>query len=183
MFAVTARLFLRPGWPEDAAALFAAINDEAIAGNLARVPWPYCLDDARAFLALPAGPGTTRWLIFSRTVASPQLVGCIGIGREDGQDAELGYWIARAHWGQGYATEAGLAVLDTARALRHRHLVASHFVDNPASGSVLRKLGFRPTGQKTWRFSRARNRHVESAEYACVIDQSQDSEVLRPQAA
>lgn len=183
MFAVTARLFLRPGWPEDAGTLFTAINDEAIVRNLARAPWPYRMDDARQFLSLPANPATIRCLIFSRTTASPQLIGCIGIDQEDGQDAELGYWIVRAHWGQGYATEAGRAVLDTARALRHRHLVASHFIDNPASGSVLRKLGFGQTGQVSRRFSRGRNRDVEAVEYSCLLDGEQECEVMRPQAA
>ena len=40
MFARTARLLLRPGFPEDAPALAAAIADEAVVRNLAVVPWP-----------------------------------------------------------------------------------------------------------------------------------------------
>ena len=183
MFAATARLFLRPGWPEDADTLFAAINDEAIVRNLARAPWPYRLDDARQFLSLPAHPATIRCLIFSRTTASSELIGCIGIEQEDGQEAELGYWISRSHWGKGYATEAGRAILDTARAFRHQHIVASHFVDNPASGSVLRKLGFSPTGRVVRRFCRGRNRMVGAVEYSCALNREQDSELMRPQAA
>ena len=50
MFARTKRLTLRPGWPEDAALLSEAIAHEAVATRLARVPWPYTLDDAAAFL-------------------------------------------------------------------------------------------------------------------------------------
>ena len=46
MFARTPRLLLRPGFPEDAPALAAAIADEAIARNLANVPWPYRMRDA-----------------------------------------------------------------------------------------------------------------------------------------
>ena len=33
-----------------------------------------------------------------------------------------------------------------ARAIGHRRITATHFVDNPASGRVLQKAGFRPTG-------------------------------------
>ena len=41
MFARTPRLLLRPGFPEDAPALVAAIADQAIVRNLATAPWPY----------------------------------------------------------------------------------------------------------------------------------------------
>ena len=46
MFARTPRLLLRPGFPEDAPALAAAIADQAIGRNLANVPWPYSMRDA-----------------------------------------------------------------------------------------------------------------------------------------
>jgi RimJ/RimL family protein N-acetyltransferase len=143
MFAVTARLLLRPGWVEDAPALARAIGDRAIVRNLARVPWPYGVGDAEQFLALPQEPARPRFLVFLRD--SAELVGCVGLHGD--ADAELGYWFARAHWGKGLATEAGQAVIDLADAsLRLPRLISSHAVDNPASGRVLAKLGFRPTG-------------------------------------
>ena len=46
MFARTERLLLRPGWREDAPALFRAIADEGIVRNLAQAPWPYGPGDA-----------------------------------------------------------------------------------------------------------------------------------------
>ncbi len=48
MFYRSERLFLRPAWPEDRAAIFAGIADEAIVRNLAQVPWSYTIEDARA---------------------------------------------------------------------------------------------------------------------------------------
>ncbi len=183
MFAVTPRTLLRPGWPEDASALFAAINDQAIVRNLTRAPWPYRLDDARQFLSLPAEHASPRWLIFSRTDGAPQLVGCIGIDAQYNGDVELGYWISRRHWGRGYATEAGRAVLENARALGHKRLVASHFIDNPASAAVLHKLGFQPTGHTVGRFSRGRNREVQAVEFSCLLEPEQECEVMRPLAA
>lgn len=143
MFAITERLLLRPGWAEDAPALARAIGEEAIARNLARVPWPYGESDAASFLALPHDPLRPRFLIFLR--ACNRLVG--GIGLDGAREAELGYWIARPHWGQGIATEAGKAVVQIADAsLRLPRLVSSHALDNPASGRVLAKLGFTATG-------------------------------------
>ena len=55
MFALTPRLTLRPGWPEDAPALARAIGHEPVVRNLSRAPWPYGVADAAAFLALPRG--------------------------------------------------------------------------------------------------------------------------------
>jgi RimJ/RimL family protein N-acetyltransferase len=68
----------------------------------------------------------------------------------------MGYWIARPYWGQGFATEAAHALIDIARTLKLPRLEASHFVDNPASGRVLEKLGFVPTGLSATRYSCAR---------------------------
>tara|TARA_R110001606_G_scaffold158196_1_gene301850 strand:+ start:90 stop:641 length:552 start_codon:yes stop_codon:yes gene_type:complete len=183
MFAVTPRLLLRPGWPEDASTLFTAINDEMIVRNLASAPWPYRPNDARKFLALPIDPDSPRWLIFTRTVSSPQLIGGIGIDSQDNGDIELGYWISRQHWARGYATEAGRAVLQNARTLGHKRLVARHFVDNPASGSVLQKLGFKPTGQTVGVLSRGRNQEAQAVEFSCLLDDEQESEAMRPLAA
>jgi RimJ/RimL family protein N-acetyltransferase len=160
MFARTERLLLRPGWPEDAAALTAAIADEGIVRNLARAPWPYAEDDARTFLAGWADAPLPRFLMVQRTAAQPRLIGAIGMDVTEDGETELGYWIARPFWGLGYATEAGRHMIDLARSLGIPRLVAGHFTDNPASGRVLRKIGFRPTGRVAERASKARGAMV-----------------------
>jgi hypothetical protein len=66
MFARTERLLLRPGWAEDAPALFDAIADERIVCNLASAPWPYRACHAEAFLATERKPGEPSLLIFRR---------------------------------------------------------------------------------------------------------------------
>ena len=154
MFARTERLLLRPGWSEDAPALYKAISDERIVHNLAQAPWPYSLADAEAFLARERGPRDASCLIFLRTTKAPRLIGGIGIHRMPTGEDELGYWIARSAWGQGFATEAGRAVVANARgSLRLKRLVAGHFLDNPGSARVLAKLGFQPTGVTARRYS------------------------------
>ena len=156
MFARTERLLLRPGWAEDAPALAQAIADEAIVRNPATAPWPYALRDAEAFLAAPRDPVLPSFLIYARTRAAPQLVGACGLGRRPSGAVELGYWVARESWNRGFATEAGHALLAIAEALALPQLEASFFIDNPASGRVLEKLGFVPTGLTAPRYSCAR---------------------------
>jgi RimJ/RimL family protein N-acetyltransferase len=160
MFARTPRLLLRPGFPEDAPALATAIADEAIVRNLATAPWPYRMRDAEAFLAKPRDPVLPSFLIFERGPAAPQLVGSCGLGRRPSSSVELGYWVARPYWGRGLATEACEALVDIARTLGLRSLEGSHFLDNPASGRVLEKLGFEPLGIVAPRMSCARGEAV-----------------------
>jgi RimJ/RimL family protein N-acetyltransferase len=162
MFARTPRLLLRPGFPEDASALAAAIGDQLIARNLATVPWPYRLRDAEAFLASPRDPILPTLLIFERGTGGPQLVGSCGLGRRPSGSVEMGYWIARPFWGRGYATEACVALVEIARTLRLAVLEGSHFVDNPASARVLEKLGFEPLGIVAPRISCARGAPVSA---------------------
>ena len=162
MFARTARLLLRPGWAEDAPALASAIADEMIVRNLATAPWPYSLRDAEAFLAQPRDPAMPSFLIFERTDGAPNLVGSCGLGRRPSGAVEMGYWIARAYWGRGYATEASIALIDIARTLGFAQLEGSHFIDNPASGRVLEKLGFRPLGITAPRLSCARGTEAQT---------------------
>src|SRR5262245_3385876 len=162
MFARTPRLLLRPGFPEDAPALAGAIADKAIVMNLAVVPWPYTLRDAEAFLASPRDPVLPSLLIFERTAGAPSLVGSCGLARRTSGAVELGYWIGRSFWGRGYATEACSALIDMARMLGLASLEGSHFPDNPASGRVLEKLGFEPTGLVAPRMSCARGTDVPS---------------------
>lgn len=167
MIATTERLLLRPGWREDARALHAALQDEAVVRNLARLPWPYRLADAEHFLEREGSPREACCLIFLRGADAPALVGGIAIGLRPGEAPELGYWLARPFWGRGIATEAGRALIAHARdSLRLKRLAAGHFLDNPASGRVLAKLGFCPTGVISGRYSAGRDAIVRCREFA-----------------
>lgn len=171
MFHRSERLLLRPIWPEDWQGVLSGIADEGVVRNLASAPWPYVAEDARKFASLPIEPMFPRFLITRATDAN--VIGCIGIDPISSPEGavELGYWIARPFWGHGFATEAGQAALKVAQALGHRHIVASHFLDNPASGAVLRKLGFEPTGRVVERHSCGRGEMAQTAEYRLAINE------------
>jgi RimJ/RimL family protein N-acetyltransferase len=60
---------------------------------------------------------------------------------------EIGWALARAHWGHGYATEAAGAVRDWARAERgFERLISLIAPENVASQRVAERLGARPAG-------------------------------------
>ncbi len=164
MFVRTERLTLRPGWIEDAPELAAAIGHESVVRNLSRAPWPYTIADAHTAIErgfTRPGPG---FLIFAHDVGY-RLVGGIGIGPFDEEPHNLGYWLTPAAWGRGYATEAAQAVLALAETLSIRRVTAGHFIDNPASGAILRRLGFVSTGAVVSMFSAGRGCVAESVEY------------------
>ena len=146
MFIRTQRLFLRPLFPEDWPQLHAAIADERIVRMLARAPWPYGEADARAFAAQPAGPGEIVLAITLPELPGAPLIGVIGL-HHAGAVLEAGFWIGRDWQGQGFASEALGAMLEIAATLGIGRIEAAHFLDNPASGAVLRRNGFAATGE------------------------------------
>lgn len=175
MFIRSERLFLRPGWPEDWAELHALIDDEAVVRNLAQAPWPYLADHARAFVARAQDGQHPHFFVTLPGAGGAEMIGGIGlIADEQAPDPDaaplLGYWIARRHWGQGYATEACRALLSLAATLGHRRIEARHFIDNPASGRVLTKLGFRPTGEIRPGISLVRDTVTPTRCYALELD-------------
>ena len=142
---LTARLYLRPIVAADAEAVVAICGDWEIARRLSRVPYPYSHSDFRFFLEQVVVKEPTWAIVLKET---NELVGMIGLSpHQDGQSAELGYYISRAHWGQGLATEAGQAVVRLGTEdLGYPRLTARYHTDNPASGRVLAKLGFKAVG-------------------------------------
>lgn len=169
VFIRSERLFLRPGWPEDWQELEPLIADEGVVRNLASVPWPYTGEDARRFLELPEQHRLPRFLVTLPDADGARMIGCTGLDRR-GDEIELGYWIARDHWGKGYASEAARAVTKLARTLGHGRIMASHFLDNPASGRVLENAGFRRTGRILDRYSKARRTTYPAREYMLDLE-------------
>jgi RimJ/RimL family protein N-acetyltransferase len=77
------------------------------------------------------------------------LIGCSDVDEIQGASAEIGYWFDEAYWGLGFASEAAGAVQRFAlNGLGLKRLRSGHAVDNPLSGRVLAKLGFKPGARR-----------------------------------
>ena len=128
----------------DAPSLAANANNRNVWLTLRdRMPHPYTLRDAEAYvqqrLAEP------HRLMFCIDVAG-EAVG--GIGVHPGDDvnrltAELGYWLAEAHWGRGIMTAAVSAMVRYAFENRPLERIEAYvYANNPASARVLEKCAF-----------------------------------------
>ena len=138
---VTERLRLRAPATDDMAAIARLANDWEIARRMARLPHPYGIEDARFFIDEIA-PNELAWAITS--LGDGALLGIAGLVPDASADeAELGYWLGRAHWGRGFATEAARAIVDYGFGTLGLPLLTSGcFVDNVGSRGVLAKIGF-----------------------------------------
>ena len=132
----TERLRLIPLSPMDAADITLLITEWDVIRMLARPPYPYTVDDARAYLAR-----AKDWP-WEYAIYADRFLGVVGI------TGHLGYWLGKPFWGQGYMTEAAGGLIDAyfARA-RSERIVSGAFSDNPGSQRVLSKLGFKVTGR------------------------------------
>jgi ribosomal-protein-alanine N-acetyltransferase len=136
----TQRLTLRPAALADAARVSMLAGDFDVACMTGTIPHPYSEQMAAEWIAgaLQGEEGVVFMI-----ERQDKLIGCTGYRAMAADYAELGYWIGKPYWGQGYATEAvGALVAHAFDADGFGHLMAGHFVDNSASAAVLRKLGF-----------------------------------------
>lgn len=142
----TARLHLRRPLEADAAAIIAIAGDWDVARRLGRMPHPYAQEDFRFFMERVV-PSEPTWAIVAKH--SDAVVGVIGLApHAANRSAELGYYVGRLHWGRGLATEAARAVVHLGiDSMGYATLTSRYHADNPASGRVLEKLGFRPIGR------------------------------------
>jgi RimJ/RimL family protein N-acetyltransferase len=121
----------------DARVVAKALNNLKVSRWLTVVPYPYGITDAEWFINENLRGRIEAWFIW----ADDAFVGTIGL------DGELGYWLAEAAWGKGYATEAAQAVVDQHfQSTDHAKVRSSYFVENKASQNVLIKLGFVDVG-------------------------------------
>ncbi len=138
----TARLLLRAFRATDVDDALAYRDDREFARFLPHIPQPFTRRDAEEFVARNM---TEPWdtLPTFAVVLGGHVIGTVNLEIDhEASTAMLGYALARAHWGHGYATEAATAVLDWARTEHHiAAFWASTALGNVRSRRVMEKLG------------------------------------------
>ena len=157
----TKRLNLRPIAMSDARRIARFCDDPGVGRMLAQTPLPYLEAAAEGWImTLNARAPLQRDFVFAVELSGEGLIGVVGAHRSDkSNDVEIGYWFGRPYWGVGYGSEAVTAFVAQAQALGP--LNAGHFVDNLASGRVLKRAGFVYTGETKRMFSMGRGESVD----------------------
>ena len=152
----TKRLVLRQFRSTDAPRIHYLVNDKQVAYSTHYIPYPYPEGAAEAWLAEHAelercGRAVVFAVCQQLTEGSeevPELIGTVGVAIADlDHQAEIGYWFGRDYWGNGFCTEAAVAVLDYGfEKLGLHRIFAQHIARNRASARVLEKTGFSKEG-------------------------------------
>lgn len=155
----TERLVLRPLELENAEALFRIFSDSAVMKYWNTAPWA-SVEDAQRFISSSAQSMTCQKAITLGIFlkATGELIGkCMLFSYEpESKRAEIGFGIGVQFWGQGFVTEAGLALLGYGfDALGLRRVEAEIDPENVSSAKTLERLGFIKEGllRQRWEIS------------------------------
>lgn len=142
----TERLLLRPFCKEDAQSVFDCWESDP---DVARYMF-WCshndLEKTKEWITfeisqIPA-PDWFRWAVILKDTGALIGTGLVYF-EEEYQLFEVGYNFGKEYWGKGYATETMRKIVEYARDVLHvKELVGRFANENPASGNVLKKLGF-----------------------------------------
>lgn len=170
----TPRLILRPFELSDAPDVQRLAGDHDVADTTLNIPHPYEDGMAEEWImshapALQAG----RHVAYAVTLRPDgQLIGAISLVIERRFDkAELGYWIGKPFWSQGFCTEATVALLGFGFGeMGLNRIGARYLARNPASGRVMEKAGMQREGvarqaTKKW------GRYEDMVLYAALRDE------------
>ena len=146
------RIRSRPWLDGDAPVLFKYASDPEVGP---RAGWPphKSVEESLEIIRTVFNDATCTWAIEWKETG--EAIGAMGYGpscqcnlpAREGEPL-IGYWVARPYWNQGICTEALRLMLDRIRKTTEiKSLISGHFIDNPASGRVMEKCGFFPTGE------------------------------------
>lgn len=149
----TKRLILRPWRETDADALFKYASDPDVGPRAGWPPHKSVEESLGIIRNVFSGEG----MFAVELKETSEAIGCVGYLPAscsnldiDEDQCEVGYWIAKPYWGKGICTEAMRAVVDHCFNVKgFTVLWGDYFPENPASGRVMEKCGFRDTCRQT----------------------------------
>jgi [ribosomal protein S5]-alanine N-acetyltransferase len=166
---ITDRLVLRPFRADDVDDALAYRNDAEFGRFLPHIPQPFTRRDAEAFVALNMSEPWDRSPTFA-VVVEGRLIGTVNFDVDAAtRSAMIGYAIARAWWGRGFATEAARAAMEWA--IHEHHLVrvwAATDIRHVRSHRVMEKLGMRREAIRAGHHV-ARDRVVDDVVYSIHV--------------
>ena len=148
----TERILLRPWLESDVESLFKYASDPDVGP---RAGWsPHKSVEESLEIIRTIFNNDTNWaIVWKETGEAIGAIGYMATGNISlparKNEPLVGYWVARPYWNRGICTEAlQLVIAHIRKTTDIRSLISGHFVDNPASGRVMMKCGFVPTGEE-----------------------------------
>jgi [ribosomal protein S5]-alanine N-acetyltransferase len=169
----TQNLIIRPFEPSDANDIQRLAGDKSIADTTLNIPYPYEDGMAEHFIK-KAKQRLTDGLSFEWAIelkAIKKIIGAIGLINYSKryQTAELGYWIGKSYWNNGYCSEAAKKMIEFAFSNLKMHKVyACHFKRNKASARIIQKIGMKYEG--TFKEHVRRWNHFEDLVYLGILN-------------
>lgn len=139
-------------WQESDADVLYALASEPEVGERAGWPPHQSREESLEIIRTVFNNPTTWAIVLKET---GEVIGAIGYGpscdcslpSREGEPT-VGYWVGKPYWGMGICTEALRLMIDHIRRTTNiPSLISGHIIDNPASGRVMEKCGFIPTGE------------------------------------
>jgi ribosomal-protein-alanine N-acetyltransferase len=148
---ITERLLLTPFEISDAINVQRLAGDREIANTTLNIPHPY--EDGMAEKWISSHKkwfDNNKQAVFAIKFPSYELVGAIGLVLNiEHLRGELGYWIGKQFWNNGYCSEAAFAIIKFGfEQLQLNKIHSMHLTRNPASGKVLQKVGLKHEGTR-----------------------------------
>lgn len=143
----TERLILRKFTVDDAKALLELLSEEETNRFLPWFPLK-SIDEAKTFLeehflSCYGKPSCYRYAICLKEKNRP--IGYVWLA--DNESYDFGYALKKEFWHRGIVSEAARAVVERIKDAGYPYITATHDVNNPRSGAVMRSLGM------TYRYS------------------------------
>jgi RimJ/RimL family protein N-acetyltransferase len=178
----TKRLVLRPLKILDVKGIVENVNDFEVSKWLLVVPYPYAIKDAKEWIKNTQETWRKRekesYTFGIELKSEKKVIGGIGLHHVDTYSgyAEIGYWLGAKYHKKGYGSEALGAMIDFSfNKLKLRRLEAGVFTENPSSGKLLEKFGFKKEGVRIQaRRCKADGRIVDETMYALVKESSKN---------
>jgi RimJ/RimL family protein N-acetyltransferase len=163
---VTERLILRPVDLGDASRIAALTNDPKVAAMLGDAAFPNtpARAEGRIFLAQARAQRGLEHR-FAIDLPGEGLIGEASVSLAQGDGARIGYWLARAQWGQGYGAEALGAISRFAETATRGGVRAFCAADDAAAQQACERAGLTRTAAPREDYCLIRRASVERVEY------------------
>ena len=145
----TERLLIKIPEINDKSELIQLINDKDVIKWLSEIPFPYTLNHAEEFIERSQERALKQESYNFMIFQDKKMIGGIGLTEFNNQSCQVGYWLGKQYWGNGFATEALKSILNFGfDELNLEKIYAAYKIGNEGSIRVLTKCGFEYSRKK-----------------------------------